>query len=168
MTRRSDQYSGSVLLPLALLAALLAMLLPTPASAGITDEQAKLQVRVDHSGQKQRGKASYYNLPGRKMADGTPMNPASNIAASKTLPLGTKAKVTNLDNGKSVVVVIRDRGPFVQGRIVDVTPKTAEDLGMRHSGVAAVEVVPLEVPQRDGTVKVASNDTAEREAVAVR
>lgn len=139
-----------------------------PAEAAVTEAEARKQVKVDHSGRKQRGKASYYNLPGRKMADGTPMNPASNVAASKTLPLGTKAKVTNLTNGKSVVVVIRDRGPFVAGRIVDVTPKTAEQLGMRQSGVAAVEVTPLEVPQRDGSVKVAFNDSADREALAVR
>lgn len=111
--------------------------------------------KLDRSGKKRKGEASYYHrsLAGETMADGTPMNPQSNNAASKTLPLGTKAKVTNLENGKSEVVEIRDRGPYVEGRIVDVSPKTATKLGMREDGVVPVEVVPIEVPQPDGSVK---------------
>jgi peptidoglycan lytic transglycosylase len=99
-------------------------------------------------GKKQKGKASYYarSFAGKKMADGTRLNPASNAAASKTLPLGTKAKVTNLDNGKVAVVEIRDRGPFVKGRIVDVTPGTAAQLGMKEDGVVPVEVQPIAPP----------------------
>jgi rare lipoprotein A len=110
---------------------------------------------LDRSGEPAKGKASYYGKEffGRTMADGTPMDPESNIAASRTLPLGTKAKVTNLDNGKSAVVEIRDRGPYVEGRIVDLTPKTAEQLDMIDEGVVPVEVTPIEVPQRDGSVK---------------
>jgi len=109
----------------------------------------------DRSGKPQRGKASYYHdkFAGRKMADGTKMDPNSNIAASKTLPLGTKAVVTNLENGKSEVVEIRDRGPYVDGRIIDLTPKTAEELGITHQGLARVEVTPIEVPLPDGSVK---------------
>jgi rare lipoprotein A len=61
--------------------------------------------------------------------------------------------VTNLDNGKSAVVEIRDRGPYVDGRIVDVSPHTARQLGMQQQGVAPVEVAPIEVPQADGSVK---------------
>jgi rare lipoprotein A len=87
------------------------------------------------------------------MADGAPMDPHSNVAASKTLPLGTKAEVTNLENGKSEVVEIRDRGPYVEGRIVDVSPKVAEKLDMKKAGVAPVVVKPIEVPQADGSVK---------------
>jgi len=104
---------------------------------------------VDHTGKPRKGKASYYGneFRGKKMADGTPMDPNSNAAASKTLPLGTKAQVTNLENGRSAVVEIRDRGPYVGGRIVDVTPKTAEKLGMKKEGVATVEVKPVEMPR---------------------
>ena len=111
---------------------------------------------LDRSGKPAKGKASYYGKEffGRTMADGTPMDPDSNIAASRTLPLGTKAKVTNLDNGKSAVVEIRDRGPYVDGRIVDLTPKTAEELDMLTEGVVPVEVTPIEVPQRDGSIKL--------------
>ncbi|HJV85439.1 MAG TPA: septal ring lytic transglycosylase RlpA family protein [Noviherbaspirillum sp.] len=123
---------------------------------------------LDRSGKPRRGKASYYarNFHGKKMADGTPLNPQSNAAASKTLPLGTTAKVTNLENGKSDVVEIRDRGPYVDGRIVDVTPKTAEKLGIKEQGVAPVEVKPLEVPQPDGSVKLgaAASDTPSGES----
>lgn len=104
--------------------------------------------KLDRSGQPQQGKASYYadKFAGRKMADGTPMDPQSNIAASRTLPLGTKAEVVNLENGKSAVVEIRDRGPYIDGRIVDVTPKVAEQLDMKEQGIASVEVRPIEVP----------------------
>jgi peptidoglycan lytic transglycosylase len=126
-------------------------------SNAVESEQAKspskvVVLPVDRSGRKRVGKASYYNLPGRKMADGTPMNPNSNAAASKTLPLGTKAKVINLKNGKSAIVEIRDRGPYVPGRIVDLTPATAKQLDMKKDGVAQVAVIPIEVPMPDGRV----------------
>ena len=118
---------------------------PKPASAP----------HLDRSGKTRKGKVSYYGhkFYSKKMADGTPMDPQSNSAASKTLPLGTKAKVTNLKNGSSAVVEIRDRGPYVQNRIVDVSPKTADQLGLKKDGTAPVEVKPVEVPQSDGSVK---------------
>jgi rare lipoprotein A len=91
---------------------------------------------------------------GRKMADGTPMQPAGNNAASRTLPLGTTAKVSNLETGKSAVVTIRDRGPYVEGRIVDLSPATAQKIGLdRKTGVAEVAVAPIGVPQPDGRIK---------------
>lgn len=104
------------------------------------------------AGKKHIGKASYYSrrLAGKKMADGTRFDPASNAAASKTLPLGTKARVRNLETGKSAVVEIRDRGPHVKGRILDVTPRTAADLGMKEDGVALVEIEPLAFADRKG------------------
>lgn len=80
------------------------------------------------------------------MADGTPMNPRADIAASRTLPLGTKAEVVNLENGKRSVVEIRDRGPYVDGRIIDLSPKVAEKLDIIEPGVAQVEVRPIELP----------------------
>lgn len=81
------------------------------------------------------------------MADGTRMNPQENSAASKTLPLGTTAKVTNLKTGESAVVTIRDRGPHVQGRIVDLSPTTARQVGIDgHDGVSKVAVTPISMP----------------------
>ena len=99
---------------------------------------------------KQVGKASYYaqHYAGRKMANGEPMQPQSNNAASRTLPLGTHALVTNLENGRAAEVVIKDRGPYVTGRIIDVSPRTAEALGMVKEGVADVKVTPLYVPEK--------------------
>lgn len=129
-------------------------LLP-PAVAGEPDAKAGPAKALDRSGKARKGKASYYGkqFHGKKMADGTPMDPRSNVAASTTLPLGTKARVTNLENGKSETVEIRDRGPYVEGRIVDVSPTVADKLGIKRQGVAPVEVKPLEVPQKDGSVK---------------
>jgi rare lipoprotein A len=112
---------------------------------------------LDRSGDKRRGKASFYArmFSGRKMADGTPMLPQSNNAASRTLPLGTTAKVTNLETGQSAVVTIRDRGPYIQGRIVDLSPSTAKQIGIDHKkGLARVEVAPILVPLPDGRLKL--------------
>jgi rare lipoprotein A len=95
---------------------------------------------------RQVGKASIYSkhFAGRKMANGERMDPAEDNAASKTLPLGTRARVTNLSNGRSAVVTIEDRGPHVPGRIVDLSPATAGQIGLsRKDGLARVEVVPI-------------------------
>ena len=91
------------------------------------------------------------------MADGTRMQLYSNNAASLTLPLGTTAKVTNLKTGQSAVVTIRDRGPYVKGRIVDLSPVTAAQIGIdRNVGIAKVSVKPLAIPMMDGTIRLAS------------
>jgi rare lipoprotein A len=116
------------------------MALATPAQAAQGDKVPEVQ--------RQTGKASYYAkfFAGRKMANGEPMRPESNNAASRTLPLGTTAIVTNLENGRSAEV--EDRGPYVNGRIIDVSPGTARELGMLEDGVVRVEVVPLSIPSR--------------------
>jgi len=100
-------------------------------------------------GHVQKGKASIYanSLQGHKMADGTKFNPASNAAASKTLPLGTVAKVTSLKTGKTATVQVRDRGPYVPGRVLDVSPSSAGALGLKKDGVAPVAITPLEPPE---------------------
>ncbi|MDB5976605.1 MAG: rare lipoprotein [Nevskia sp.] len=101
-----------------------------------------------HPANNHRGRASVYSrkLSKRPMADGTPLDLESNAAASKTLPLGSRAKVTNLHNGRSAEVVIKDRGPFVKGRIIDLSPKTARALGF-HTGTVPVEVTPIDDKQ---------------------
>jgi rare lipoprotein A len=111
----------------------------------------------DFSARKRMGAASFYakQFAGKTMADGAPMDPAGDNAASKTLPLGTTAKVTNLETGKSAVVTIQDRGPYVPGRIVDLSPATARQIGItERKGVALVVVAPIAVPQPDGRVKL--------------
>ena len=112
--------------------------------------------RIDHSGRKQEGKASYYakHFTNRKMADGRKFDPNSDSAASKSLPLGTTAKVTNLQNGKSTTVKVEDRGPYVDGRVVDLAPKAADQLDIKKQGVAPVVVAPVAVPLPDGRVKL--------------
>jgi rare lipoprotein A len=103
----------------------------------------------------QRGKASYYatKFNGRRMANGKRFNPNASNAAHKTLPLGTTAKVTNLENGKSAEVTVEDRGPYARGRIMDVSPKTAQQLDMKKDGTAPVVVEPIRVP--NGNERVA-------------
>jgi rare lipoprotein A len=89
---------------------------------------------------KQNGKGSWYSLPGNKTACGERMNPKAFTAAHRTLPCGTKIKVTNRKNGKSVVVRVNDRGPFIKGRIVDVSKAAGVKIGMIGTGVATVNV----------------------------
>ncbi|SUE42716.1 RlpA-like protein precursor [Roseomonas gilardii subsp. rosea] len=93
----------------------------------------------------QRGPASYYadRFHGRKMANGERFDRDSNSAASRTLPLGTTVQVTNLENGRTATVKIEDRGPYVGNRVIDLSPATAETLGMINAGVVMVEVRPV-------------------------
>jgi rare lipoprotein A len=131
--------------------------LTAPHPASPEHEPVVASPPLDLSGHIRRGKASFYaqKFSGRKMADGTAMQPQSNNAASKTLPLGTTAKVTNLETGQSAVVTIRDRGPYIRGRIVDLSPSTAKEIGIDHKkGVAKVEVAPILVPLADGRIKL--------------
>jgi rare lipoprotein A len=118
--------------------------------------------QLDHSGREQKGRASYYSrrFTNHRTADGTRFDPASSVAASKTLPLGTTARVTNLENGRSATVRIGDRGPLGVGRVVDVSPHVADQLELKKSGVAPVVVAPIAVPQPDGTVRLGSGAAA--------
>jgi rare lipoprotein A len=91
------------------------------------------------------GKASYYAryFAGRRMANGQPFDPNSNSAAHRTLPFGTVLHVTNPANGRTAIVVVRDRGPFARGRVLDLSPRVAGDLGMKGVGVAHVIARPV-------------------------
>ena len=88
------------------------------------------------------GEASYYGreLAGNKTANGERFNPMGLTAAHRTLPLGSKLKVTNKLNGKSVVVRINDRGPFVKHRLIDVSYGAAQHIGMVRAGKAQVRL----------------------------
>ncbi len=138
------------LLPILLLGA-------APASA-----QTPAAPGTDASGRAIRGQASLFapRLAGRRMADGGRYEPRSDAVASDTLPLGTTARVRNLGNGRTAVVRVRDRippgGSAPGGRILNVSTLVAGFLGMAADGVARVEVAPLAVPQRDGTVRLGS------------
>ncbi|CCD97551.1 septal ring lytic transglycosylase RlpA family protein [Bradyrhizobium sp. STM 3809] len=85
------------------------------------------------------GLASYYS-EGHRTASGERFDPSELTAAHRSLPFGTRLQVTNVKTGRSVVVRVNDRGPFVQGRVVDVSYSAAQALGMVNTGVAPVKV----------------------------
>jgi rare lipoprotein A len=85
----------------------------------------------------QCGRASWYALHS-KTASGERMNPSAMTAAHRTLPFGTKLRVTNQNNGRSVIVRINDRGPFIRGRVLDLSKGAAGQLGFIGSGHTAV------------------------------
>ncbi|WP_207433458.1 septal ring lytic transglycosylase RlpA family protein [Sabulibacter ruber] len=93
-------------------------------------------------GYAEKGKASFYadKFRGRKMANGEKYRPGKRTAAHKKLPFGTKVKVTNPQNGRSVKVRITDRGPFTPGRILDLSKSAARKLDMEKSGVVPVQM----------------------------
>ena len=96
--------------------------------------------------QKNRGKASYYSkrATGARTASGERVHHDSLTCAHRTYPFGTLLKVTNLYNDRQVVVKVTDRGPFVRGRIIDLSYAAAEELGMLAQGIGMVEVERVE------------------------
>jgi len=86
----------------------------------------------------QSGIASVYAYSGERTANGERAQPSGFTAAHRTLPFGTRVRVTNKSNGRSVVVRINDRGPFVRGRVIDLTPAAARALGF--NGLAHVTI----------------------------
>ncbi|WP_295802783.1 septal ring lytic transglycosylase RlpA family protein [uncultured Microbulbifer sp.] len=120
-------------------------------------------------GYRERGQASWYGTKfhGRKTANGEVYNMYAMSAAHKTLPLPSYAKVTNLDNGRSVIVRVNDRGPFVPGRIIDLSYTAAQKLGYIDRGVARVVVEALDpevLPSATETLAV-EKDAAARQAL---
>lgn len=109
---------------------------------------------LDASGYRETGVASWYgkDFHGRLTANGERYNMHANTAAHKLLPFGTQVKVTNLDNGKSIVTRINDRGPFIGNRIIDMSYAGARALGMVNKGTANVRVETV------GAVKGLSTD----------
>ncbi len=108
----------------------------------------------------QTGKASYYKH-GSRTANGERFNPNGFTAAHRTLPFGTKVLVTNLKNGKSVIVRINDRGPHVKGRIIDLSYGAAKAVGLTAMGVAQVKIVALQKAEK--AVPAAAAETVEAE-----
>ncbi len=92
----------------------------------------------------QRGQASWYGHEGgRQTASGERYHPGGFTAAHRTLPLGSRVRVTNNRNGRSIVVRINDRGPFTGGRIIDLSAGAAAAIGIKDSGVGNVTIEPL-------------------------
>ncbi|MGP9824215.1 septal ring lytic transglycosylase RlpA family protein [Ectopseudomonas khazarica] len=97
-------------------------------------------------GGSETGKASYYGQAhhGKRTASGERFDQHALTAAHRTLPFGTRVRVTNLNNERSVVVRINDRGPFVRGRIIDLSRAAAERLDMLRAGVVPVRLQALD------------------------
>ena len=91
---------------------------------------------------RKQGMASWYGngFSGRRTANGETFNPGQLTAAHRTLPFGTKVRVTNLRNGRSVVVRINDRGPHARGRVIDLSTGAARLIGVLQSGLAPVAI----------------------------
>lgn len=116
---------------------------PTPGASGLPSMEIRgLPFATE------MGIASWYGPPyaGRKGADGTVYDQNAMTAAHLTLALGTVARVTNLANGESAVVRITDRGPFVRGRIIDLSLRAAKEIGVYRAGTAKVRVEAFNPP----------------------
>jgi rare lipoprotein A len=97
---------------------------------------------LDHRGGVEEGLASFYadSLRGHPTASGAPYDPAAFTCAHRTLPFGTRLRVTELGQGRSVEVTVNDRGPFTGGRLIDLSRGAAAALGLIERGVAPVRV----------------------------
>ena len=106
-------------------------------------------VRESSTGYREKGISSWYGkkFHGHRTSSGETYNMYAMTAAHKTLPLPTYVRVTHLKNGRSVIVKVNDRGPFHQGRIIDLSYSAAKKLGVTATGTAAVEVVALDPKQ---------------------
>ena len=122
----------------------------TPGLAKTNTEAETKEVKKSESPRvtnTEHGKASWYEIKcngGTKTASGIPLKDHAKTAAHKTLPMGTKVRVTNKSNGKSVIVKITDRGPYIKGRVIDVTIGAAKKLDFIKSGVVHCKVEVLE------------------------
>jgi rare lipoprotein A (peptidoglycan hydrolase) len=112
------------------------------------DTAAALSVATHPAVVEQEGVASWYgrHWRGRRTASGRVFDERRLTAASLTLPLNCRARVMNLQNGRSVDVLVNDRGPYVAGRVMDLSQRAAAVLGMNHSGLAPVAIVALLTP----------------------
>lgn len=111
-------------------------------------------------GMPQIGQASWYDLVGRRTADGERLDTTTPTAAHRSLPLGSCARVIDLDTGQSIIVKINDRGPYNRRFIIDLSPEAARELGMRHAGVAAVAVEAVVPAATSAVYRSAENDSS--------
>ncbi len=112
-------------------------------------EASQLARAAQAGGKTESGLATVYShrLDGHKTASGKIYQPGAMTVAHKTLPFGSKVKITNKRNGRSAVATVTDRGPAQPGRVLDVSPAVAHSLGMHRGGVTPVDV---EVQSADG------------------
>jgi rare lipoprotein A len=116
--------------------------LPVVKSTGANVQKTSFVPKADQTRALQTGVASYYGpgFHGRRTANGERFDMNAMTAAHRTLPFGTLLKVTNLDNGQSAIVRVNDRGPFIKGRVLDLSVAAAKQIGSKHSGTASVKI----------------------------
>ncbi len=131
---------------------------PYPVTEGTVRTQRPYQIKgiwyypiPTAQGYVEDGLASWYGpgFHGKPTSTGEPYDVNAMTAAHKTLPMGTHVKVTNLENGKSTILRINDRGPFVSGRIIDLSGAAAGELDTKHRGLARVRVEAVQVAQEE-------------------
>jgi len=155
MTLRHLRSAGALLIVLVFVSACASSQAPRSAGSqaqspagSVTGQTAKKQesTRVsEKAGHRETGIASWYGRPyhGRTTASGETYDMNAMTAAHRTLPFGTRVLVKNLENGKTVKLTINDRGPFIKGRIIDVSRKGARVLGFENQGLVRVQVTAL-------------------------
>ena len=126
-------------------AMLMPLLLTVSAAAQDAEIANDTAVAIDEETEIDGGMASYYGneLAGNRTASGERFDPSQLTAAHRSLPFGSKVRVTNTSNGDSVIVRINDRGPFSHGRVIDVSTAAAREIGMHRSGTARVKLALL-------------------------
>ncbi len=127
-------------------ALLMPLLLTVSAAAQDAEITDASTVDIDQETEIGGGMASYYGneLAGNRTASGERFNPSQLTAAHRSLPFGSRVRVTNISNGDSVIVRINDRGPFSHGRVIDVSHAAAREIGMHRSGTARVKLALLD------------------------
>jgi rare lipoprotein A (peptidoglycan hydrolase) len=135
---------------LGIIALLLTLMSCTPSPRYTSAKQPARESPRENPKQEHEGTASYYGAEfhGRRTANGEIYNMYAMTAAHRTLPFNTWILVTNLDNGKQVTVRLNDRGPFVKGRIIDLSYGAAQKIGVIGPGTARVRLEVLELGGR--------------------
>ena len=135
----------TLVMPLMLVASAAAQDTDTAAISAVAASAIPLADAADPETEIDGGIASYYGdeLAGNRTANGERFDPGELTAAHRTLPFGSKVRVTNMSNGDSVIVRINDRGPFSRGRVIDVSHAAAREIGMQRSGTARVKLALL-------------------------
>jgi rare lipoprotein A len=146
---------SAVTLVLVLVAEASALAQPVPKQKPDDAAQGEAHPRGERPVFEQRGEASWFGgeVAGGTAASGERVDPDRLIAAHRTLPFNSRVRVANLGNGRSVVVEIIDRGPHVEGRVIDLSRKAAEALGMVAAGTAPVRVEVYASDQTDEQVR---------------
>jgi rare lipoprotein A len=134
---------------LGILTILLASICTMPTWAGPSHKE---RTEAHRSAAVQVGKASWYGRwhAGRLTANGERFNPQAMTCAHRTLPLGSVVKVINVASGKEVALAVNDRGPYVKGRIVDLSERAARELGVEDQGIMLVRLEVISQPVQSG------------------